>query len=213
MLSCVLKPCSLLDKSLLRNCRKQTNIERRQAVHEKRLASVKASLALSTPLRFEFMDKRLSKNFHSRRQHETVVAENLKLLRALEGIHARSGGMFGSGSDAAFTGMENIPASSLAPVGGGDGDSAAAAANPKESRTLESSASVPAACDVVRNRKSQQHSRMDRLSMLLERERNVRATIVARENEKMMEVSVLHAETNVALGIGKDICWRADTTV
>lgn len=83
--------------------RGQNNVERRHAIHENRLATAKPSLALSTPLRLNFMDKRLSKNYHARRQQAQVVHENLKLLRALEEIHCRDGSSFvGDGSAGAM---------------------------------------------------------------------------------------------------------------
>lgn len=67
----------------------QKDVETRYAKHERRLASVKASLALTTPLRLAFMDKRLSKNYHRSRHQAQLIHENLKLLRALEKIHCR----------------------------------------------------------------------------------------------------------------------------
>lgn len=79
----------------------QNNVERKHAIHENRLASVKASLSLSTPLRLDFMDKRLSKNYHASRWRARVVNQNLKLLRALEEIHSRGGGRLGDGSRSA----------------------------------------------------------------------------------------------------------------
>lgn len=118
----------------------------------------------------EFMDKRLSKNFHMRRHHEQVVHENMKLLRALEEIHSRSstagvaeklaGGWEGTASDG---------------DGGKGGTSTAPVSLKRRKGTLSSS--VGMSC----SRK--------KLSSLLARKRNVKAALVARENQKMMEVS------------------------
>lgn len=144
----------------------QNNIERTHAIHESRLASVKASLSLSTPRRMDFMDKRLSKNFHMRRHHKQVVHENLKLLRALEEIHSRSS------TAATVAGTESLT--------GGGGGASLTTGGPKGRKLLMSkSASNTTGSSVSRKK----------LSSLLARKRNVKAAIVARENQKMMEVS------------------------
>lgn len=153
-------------------CDSQNNVERKHAIHEHRLASVKASLSLSTPRRMEFMDKRLSKNFHTRRHHEQVVHENLKLLRALEEIHSRSStagaevpvgvrGGVASGGDGGLGGSPTAPAS-----------------HKRRKGVLSSSAG--------------RSGSRKKLSSLLARKRNVKAAMVARENQKMMEVSATH---------------------
>ncbi len=142
----------------------QNNVERKHAIHESRLASVKASLSLSTPRRMDFMDKRLSKNFHMRRHHKQVVHENLKLLRALEEIHSRS-------STAVVAGTESLTA-------GGGGASMTTGGQKGRKVQLSKSASNTTGSTVSRKK----------LSSLLARKRNVKAAIVARENQKMMEV-------------------------
>lgn len=142
-------------------------MERRYAIHENRLASVKGSLSLSAPVRLGFMDKRLSKNFHLRRHHELVVQENLKLLRALEEIHSRN--------NAACFGANDSTAG-----GPSDGDMVRLAAGVSAKRS-KGSLSLSA---------GKSHSK--KLNTLLARKRNTRAALVARENEKMMEVSTGH---------------------
>lgn len=146
----------------------QNNVERKHAIHENRLASVKASLSLSTPRRMDFMDKRLSKNFHMRRQHKQVVHENLKLLRALEEIHSRNGTTTVAGTDSL--------------TGGGGGTSTMTVGQKERkgllSKSADASGSLPS---------------REKLSSLLARKRNVKAAIVARENQKMMEVSKMYA--------------------
>lgn len=151
----------------------QNDVERRYAIHENRLASVKASLALSAPPRLEFMDKRLSKNYHTRRQQAAVVHENLKLLRALEEIHSRppasgfAGGEEGSIVGGPKRGRPATTAGSSGPVGGvGD-----AGEGRRRGNTV---------------RKGKLHSK--KLHTLLARKRDQKASVVARENEKMMEV-------------------------
>ncbi|CAM9814777.1 unnamed protein product, partial [Choristocarpus tenellus] len=75
----------------------KANIERTKVLHEARLSSIKGYLRLSSPVRLSFIDKRISKNFHHRRQQEQVAHENLKILRALEEIHFRSESQIGGG--------------------------------------------------------------------------------------------------------------------
>ncbi|CAN0049584.1 unnamed protein product, partial [Ectocarpus sp. 4 AP-2014] len=153
----------------------KNNVERKQAIHENRLASVKASLSLSTPLRMEFMDKRLSKNFHARRNHELVVLQNRKILRALEEIHSRSSTVaVGATNPAAEGGSMVMPASS-------DGERLASSSAPvswKKSKGLPSASATNA---------GESSSSGKKLNSLLARRRNVKAALVARENQKMME--------------------------
>lgn len=118
----------------------------------------------------EFMDKRLSKNFHTRRYHEQVVHENLKLLRALEEIHSRSGT---AGAESLAGGRGGVASGG----GGGIGGSSTAPVGLKRRKGALSS-SAGGSC----SRK--------KLSSLLARKRDVKAALVARENQKMMEVSV-----------------------
>ncbi|CAM9852670.1 unnamed protein product, partial [Ectocarpus fasciculatus] len=153
----------------------KNNVERKQAIHENRLASVKASLSLSTPLRMDFMDKRLSKNFHARRHHELVVLQNRKILRALEEIHSRSSTVaaVGATNPAAEGGSIVVPASS-------DGEKLGSSSAPvswKKSKGLSASAT-----NAVESSSSGK-----KLNSLLARRRNVKAALVARENQKMME--------------------------
>lgn len=159
-------------------CNNQNNVERKQAIHENRLASVKASLSLSTPLRMEFMDKRLSKNFHARRHHELVVLQNRKILRALEEIHSRSSTVaaVGATNPAAEGGSMMVPANS-------DGERLGSSSAPvswKKSKGLPSASATNA---------GESSSSGKKLNSLLARRRNVKAALVARENQKMMEVS------------------------
>ncbi|CAB1107305.1 unnamed protein product [Ectocarpus sp. CCAP 1310/34] len=153
----------------------KNNVERKQAIHENRLASVKASLSLSTPRRMEFMDKRLSKNFHARRHHELVVLQNRKILRALEEIHSRSSTVAAVGAtNPAEGGSMVVPASS-------DGErlgSSSAPASWKKSKGLPSASATNAGESSCSSKK---------LNSLLARRRNVKAALVARENQKMME--------------------------
>lgn len=155
----------------------QNNVERKHAMHENRLASVKGSLSLSTPRRMEFMDKRLSKNFHMRRHHKQVVQENLKILRALEEIHSRSSTTIAMSTDNSATGAGGIAASSS---GHGGRGTSTARASTKRSKGLLSSSTTNTSRSPCRKK----------LSSLLARKRNVKAALVARENQKMMEVSV-----------------------
>eukprot|EP00903_Cladosiphon_okamuranus_P006391 g6256.t1 len=146
----------------------KNNVERKHAIHEHRLASVKASLSLNTPRRMDFMDKRLSKNFHMRRHHEQVVHENLKLLRALEEIHSRSSN----------TGPDNLAGGrGGAASGGGDGGLGGASTGPVSLKRRKGVQSSSAGRSCSRKK----------LSSLLARKRNVKAALVARENQKMME--------------------------
>lgn len=149
----------------------QNDVERRYAIHETRLASVKASLSLRTPIRLEFMEKRLSKNFHIRRNHNNVLRDNLKLLRALEDIHYRQSTSTGVGAGDSSGGWAS---SGGGGVGPGD-ESFTSPVNAK--RTKGSSVSL--------STKSQPRNK---LNTLLARKRNARAALVARENQKMMEV-------------------------
>lgn len=144
------------------------------------MASVKASLSLSTPRRMEFMDKRLSKNFHIRRHHKQVVHENLKLLRALEEIHSRS----------STAGADNLAGGRGGVASGGDGGLGGASTAPVSLRRRKGVLSSSAGRSCSRKK----------LSSLLARKRNVKDALVARENQKMMEVSAaqpffLHVRT------------------
>lgn len=152
----------------------QNNIERKHAIHEHRLASIKASLSLSTPRRMEFMDKRLSKNFHMRRHHEQVVYENLKLLRALEEIHSRS----------STAGADNLASGRGDVASGGDGGLGGTSTAPVSLKRRKGVLSSSAGKLCPRKK----------LSSLLARKRNVQAALVARENQKMMEVSVTFSD-------------------
>lgn len=163
---------------ILRCQNMQNNVERKHAIHENRLASVKASLSLSTPRRMEFMDKRLSKNFHMRRYHQQVVQENLKILRALEEIHSRSSTAVAVGTDNSATGGGGLTAS-LSDEGGRGTSTAPVTTNRSKGLMSASTAKTGGS-----------HSRK-KLSSLLARKRNVKAALVARENQKMMEVSVI----------------------
>lgn len=154
----------------------QSNIERKHAIHESRLASVKASLSLSTPRRMEFMDKRLSKNFHVRRHHEQVVQENLKILRALEEIHSRSSTTVAVGIDNSVTGGGCL--------GDGGRGTSTAPVSAKKSKGLLSASTTNTGRSPSRKK----------LSSLLARKRNVKAALVSRENQKMMEVSAIFVQ-------------------
>lgn len=158
----------------------QNNVERSYAIHESRLASVKASLSVGTPLRLDFVDKRLSKNFHLRRHHEQVVCDNLKLLRALEEIQSRT-----NSSTAACVGG---PADSLGRGGGTPGGG-------KLSAGGGSSSTIPAvgvkkSLTVSATSAGKSHSG-SMLNTMLERKRNAKAARVARENQQMLEVRVM----------------------
>lgn len=117
----------------------------------------------------EFMDKRLSKNFHMRRHHEQVVHENLKLLRALEEIHSRS----------STAGAEHLSGARGGEVSGGDGVVGGTSTTPVSLKRRKGVLSSSAG----------KSSSRKRLSSLLARKRNVKAALVARENQKMMEAS------------------------
>lgn len=151
----------------------QNDVERRYAIHENRLASVKASLSLTTPLRLDFMDKRLSKNYHIRRHHAQVVHENLKLLRALEQIHSRRAGGCGS----------RVTDDTVFPAGGG------AASKRRRSGTAGQGPGAGTGSS-MRSAGGGKSNVRTRLNTLLARKRDLKAAFVARENEKMMEVSM-----------------------
>lgn len=124
----------------------------------------------------EFMDKRLSKNFHMRRYHQQVVQENLKILRALEEIHSRSSTAAAVGTDNSVTGGGEASLSGE----GGRGTSTAPVST-KRSKGLLSASTANTGRSPSRKK----------LKSLLARKRNVKAALVARENQKMMEVSVI----------------------
>lgn len=117
----------------------------------------------------EFMDKRLSKNFHMRRHHEQVVHENLKLLRALEEIHSRS----------STAGANNLAGGRGGVASGVDVGKGGASHAPVSLRRRKGAMASSAGTSSSRKK----------LSSLLARKRNVKAALVARENQKMMEVS------------------------
>ena len=151
-------------------------MERSYAIHESRLASVKPSLSVSTPLRLDFVDKRLSKNFHLRRHHEQVVCDNLKLLRALEEIQSRT-----SSSTACVGGPGDSLGRGGASSGGGKlaaggGSLTTPAVGVKKSLTVSAASA------------GKSHS-SSMLNTMLERKRNAKAALVARENHQMLEVS------------------------
>lgn len=110
------------------------------------------------------MDKRLSKNYHKRRHQAQVVYENLKLLRALEDIHSRS-----TGDSTSLRDISKQGRSSRADGG---------ATVTLSSRKMSSGKGVGPG----------NKSHTIKLNTLLARKRDLKAALVARENQKMMEV-------------------------
>lgn len=156
----------------------QNNVERRYAIHENRLASVKASLSLTAPLRLDFIDKRLSKNYHTRRHQAQVVYDNFKLLRALEDIHSR-GGSRSTGDSTSLRDISKRGRSSTTGGGGGDNSrNAAVAVKHASSKMINGKGAGPGS-----------KSHVKKLNTLLARKRDLKAALVARENQKMLEVS------------------------
>lgn len=169
----------------------QNDVERKYAIHENHLASVKASLSPSTPIRLEFMDKRLSKNFHMRRHHEHLVYENLKLLRALEEIHSRGSNVGGtaSGRGAAGGGIGSATgrgAVSSVRDGGRSGSASGSLTVPGNSNRGTGGGGGRSDCGGGGGGGKMQSKK---LNTLLARKRIVRAAVVVRENQKMLEVS------------------------
>lgn len=119
------------------------------------------------------MDKRLSKNYHIRRHHAQVVHENLKLLRALEQIHSRRAGGCGS----------RVTDGTVFPAGGG------AASKRRRSGTVGQGPGAGIGSSMRSTGGGKSHVQT-RLNTLLARKRDLKAAFVARENEKMMEVSM-----------------------
>lgn len=132
----------------------------------------------------DFMDKRLSKNFHQRRHHEKLVYDNLKLLRALEEIHSRNGTAVPGGDDRSPAAAGGAAWSSSR-CGGkqGSGGGASITVGAKRSKGLVSGSTTFSGGP---SRK--------KLNSLLARKRKVKAALVARENEKMIEVSATSVE-------------------
>ena len=153
-------------------------MERSYAIHESRLASVKASLSVSTPLRLDFVDKRLSKNFHLRRHHERVVCDNLKLLRALEEIQSRTSSITAAcvGGPGDALGQGGAPSSGGKLAAGGGSSSTIPAVGVKKSLAVSATSA------------GKSHS-SSMLNTMLERKRNANSARVARENQQMLEVS------------------------
>lgn len=139
----------------------------------------------------EFMDKRLSKNFHMRRHHEQVVHENLKILRALEEIHSRSSTAVAAGTDNSTADGGGLAASSSGDGGrsGPGRGTSTAPVSAKRGKGLLSASTTNTGRSPSRKK----------LRSLLARKRNVKAALVARENQKMMEVSAqyLHRYSSI----------------